>query len=445
MKWPQTEHGGSHSPSRGWFERNVDLLLSRYRYAKIRIGDPPQEIETDLNMLVSDFYVVTTTSRKGSRYDDFFSQSAQKSLDRPYPTCYQHTDLFTLPTISDPLPISFPYCRLSKFSRNTLGPSGSTLGLAPSEHLSQTGSVSLLKQLLEKEVIQHPIFSLMLINGQDGVLSVGGTAASAIEMVVRQTEKALDQLSDKKKGKVDPVKKLEPLVKRGRHGKEVVAKREDWETDWVWTGVQGAEGWWQVLMRGVWVDGSKVLHNQAVVIDVCRTVRSSSQWPHPPEPKINSLQINSPFILAPPLAVKAFYASVSGSRPLPPPFSNFYVFPCLNPPTLHFEFSGTPFPFMQGGRGAEWSGIPGGKFSLGRLEAGSGYCVGAVVETRMGIREERDEVVHDVKRGRSATSRGGLGGNGMRDVWVIGEGFFRGVGGVFDVSLCSVLHSIWVL
>ena len=153
------------------------------------------------------------------------------------------------------------------------------------------------------------------------------------------------------------------------------------------------------------------------------------------ENELIPLQINSPFILAPPLAAKAFYASVSGSRPLPPPFSNFYVFPCLNPPALHFEFSGTPFPFMQGGRGSEWSEIPGGKFSLGRLEAGSGYCVGAVVETRMGIREERDEVVHDGKRGRSVPKRGGLGGNGMRDVWVIGEGFFRGVGGVFDVSL----------
>lgn len=99
---------------------------------------------------------------------------------------------------------------------------------------------------------------------------------------------------------------------------------------------------------------------------------------------------------------------------------------------------------MQGGRGAEWSGIPGGKFSLGRLEAGSGYCVGAVVETRMGIREERDEVVHDEKRGRSAPNRGGLGGNGMRDVWVIGEGFFRGVGGLFDVSppLALLIESV---
>lgn len=262
------ESGRSRPPILERCERLADLWLSCCRYAKVKIGDPPQEIEMDLNMLVSDFYVVTTTSRKGSRYDDFFSQSAQKSLDRPYPTCYQHTDLFTLPAINDPLPLSFPYCRPSKFSRNTLGPSGSSLGLAPSEHLSQTGSISLFKQLLEKEVIQHPIFSLMLINGQDGVLSVGGTAASTIEMVVSQTENALNQLDGTEKGDVGPVEKLAPLVKRSRHGKEVVTKREDWETGWVWTGVQGAEGWWQLLMRGVWVDGSKVLQNQAVVIDV---------------------------------------------------------------------------------------------------------------------------------------------------------------------------------
>lgn len=146
-------------------------------------------------------------------------------------------------------------------------------------------------------------------------------------------------------------------------------------------------------------------------------------------------QINSPFILAPPLAAKAFYASVSGSYPLPPPYSNFYAFPCLNPPSLHFEFSSTKFPFMQGGRGAEWSGIPGGKFSLGRLKPGSGYCVGAVVETRVGVREEKSEILDEGRRGTlSGAHRGNLGANGMRDTWVIGEGFFRGVGGVFDVS-----------
>lgn len=45
------------------------------RYATIRIGEPPQELEMDLNMLTSDFYVIITTSRKGKKYDDLFSQS----------------------------------------------------------------------------------------------------------------------------------------------------------------------------------------------------------------------------------------------------------------------------------------------------------------------------------------------------------------------------------
>lgn len=89
---------------------------------------------------------------------------------------------------------------------------------------------------------------------------------------------------------------------------------------------------------------------------------------------------------------------------------------------------------MQGGRGADWSGIPGGKFSLGRLKAGSGYCVGAVVETRMGMKGENGGGIAGGENGWMGKSRGTLAGNGMRDVWVIGEGFFRGVGAVFDVG-----------
>ena len=98
------------------------------------------------------------------------------------------------------------------------------------------------------------------------------------------------------------------------------------------------------------------------------------------------------------------------------------------------------FPFMQGGRAAQWTGLPGGKFSLGRLKEGSGYCVGAVVETRMGIGDERGEVLDEGRRGtRGGTKPEVMGGNDMRDVWVIGEGFFRGVGGVFDVSTRALL------
>lgn len=58
----------------------------------------------------------------------------------------------------------------------------------------------------------------------------------------------------------------------------------------------------------------------------------------------------------------------------------------------------------------------------------------------MGIREQRDELMGGNQNElHTAVQRGGMGGNGMRDVWVIGEGFFRGVGGVFDVSCPFVL------
>lgn len=101
---------------------------------------------------------------------------------------------------------------------------------------------------------------------------------------------------------------------------------------------------------------------------------------------------------------------------------------------------------MSGGRGLEYSSaiISGGKFSLGRLKHGSGYCVGAIVETRMGLKEEKEGMTDSGKQGlgSAGASVGSLAGNGMRDVWVIGERFFRGVGGVFDVSSTGILLEI---
>ena len=238
-------------------------------YARFSIGNPPQELEVDLNMLISDFYVLTTTSPKGSKYDDFFSQSMVKSLDRPYPICLQPTDVFHLPTINVSLPLSFAYCRPQKFSLRTLSASGSVLGLAPSEHLSQTHTTSLFQQLLEKEAIERPVFSLMLINGQDGVLSLGGTAALAIQMVEAQTKAELDSLGGHEQQEPMPAAEpIPPLVKRSRTKEDIAPRQPDWDDGWTWTDVQGAEGWWQILMRGVWVDSSKVLTNQAVVVDV---------------------------------------------------------------------------------------------------------------------------------------------------------------------------------
>jgi hypothetical protein len=43
---------------------------------------------------------------------------------------------------------------------------------------------------------------------------------------------------------------------------------EDVAKGWKWSDVQGAVGWWQILMHGVWLDGVKVLYNQPIILDV---------------------------------------------------------------------------------------------------------------------------------------------------------------------------------
>ena len=191
------------------------------------------------------------------------------SDQHPFPSCRLPSDLFFLPVLNDSIPLSFAHCRPNKFSSNTLGPSGSTLGLAPSEHLSQLGTVSILKQLLEKGAIKRPVFSLMLINSHEGVLSLGGTAADAVDMVVSQTKDQLDRLGDLEQAKNAPSKEEKiPLVRRSKGNKGVLTREANWEDGWAWSQVQGADGWWQILMQSVWVDGSTVLKNQAVVVDV---------------------------------------------------------------------------------------------------------------------------------------------------------------------------------
>ena len=152
-------------------------------YANLEIGEPCQKVPTDLDLLSADFYMLITTSHTGAKYDDIFSSTFERSDVSPYPYCKLPSDVFHLPTLERSLPLGFAYCRPPKFSSSTLGPSGSKLGLAPFESVSQTHSTSLLSQLLEKQVIERPVFSIMLIDGDHGVLSFGSTAAPAVEMV----------------------------------------------------------------------------------------------------------------------------------------------------------------------------------------------------------------------------------------------------------------------
>ena len=94
---------------------------------------------------------------------------------------------------------------------------------------------------------------------------------------------------------------------------------------------------------------------------------------------------------------------------------------------------------MRGMKSYDQSNGPNGKFSLGKVTDESGYCVGAVVETRMGVGDQSPikkghSRKEDNLRGLGSLESGMLAGNGMRDVWVLGEPVFRGLGVVFDVS-----------
>jgi hypothetical protein len=144
----------------------------------------------------------------------------------------------------------------------------------------------------------------------------------------------------------------------------------------------------------------------------------------------NAPQINTPFILAPPFAARAFYSSISGSRQLPPPYDQFHAYPCFNPPKIHFEFAGWNVEVLKGKRD-KGTFSPGGRFSSGRMAAGSGYCVGIVVESRMG--KEISPGTRRSNTGPGTTTERATRANGLEDVWIVGEPFFRDVQVAFNV------------
>ena len=49
-------------------------------YASVTIGDPPQKLELDLDMLHSDFFTLMTTSGKGQRYNTTNSKTHGKNV-----------------------------------------------------------------------------------------------------------------------------------------------------------------------------------------------------------------------------------------------------------------------------------------------------------------------------------------------------------------------------
>lgn len=234
------------------------------------------------------------------------------------------------------------------------------------------------------------MWSLTLLDGENGVLTFGGAIAKEVEQAKVQAELELQHFGD-------------PKADREWISKQTQAKLEvsmpalmPWESHLKWTNLQGAAGWWTALVSGVWINGAKVLKNQPVLFD-----------------------LQCPFILAPPSATDTFYRSIGGVFRLPSPNDQFFAFPCLNSKSINIalEIAGWNFPILSGRttRGESLHGPTGGSFSLGKMGNGTGYCIGIVVETRLGLSEEGME-------------------SGMQNMWVLGEPFFRGMGVVFDAD-----------
>ncbi|KAI9726699.1 MAG: hypothetical protein M1834_008634 [Cirrosporium novae-zelandiae] len=326
-------------------------------------------------------------------------------------------------------------------------------------------SYGLLKQLVSKGLIKGEVWSIMLIDGETGILSLGGTAEMGVERVMREVEWQLEKAGEAKKGSVGKVdetisiadedsmkglRQVENLNKNvnmtrtgqsdigivaspppGEPQSDSVAQsaatpginarlnikpiternpisniepgqnrnhNSNWQTNgkWHFTPVLGAEGWWQILLQSVQVNAASVLRNIPVILD-----------------------INTPFpVLLPPFHAKTLYASIPGSKRLFLPLNltttnfnpEFYTYPCLNPPIITLQLSS--FASFQMPILSTASDILGGGLSLGRLDLQGGYCVGGVVGVELGFGQE---------------------GAGM-GMGVLGEGAFKGVGAVFDVS-----------
>lgn len=400
-------------------------------------------------MLSPDFYTIVTTSDRGTTYNASASRSHGKygtahesqcvmsknhcthstlcrsgpSIDSVHAICRSPSEEFHLTGtgISGRVRLQFPICTPSKASRQTLDNPGSLMGLSPSGSLARLSSPSFLDQLVDQGVLKHKVWSVALLDTEIGILSLGRTMAREVEETKIRVETELKHFGDEMgtsewvKGQVEEQMKL------------MMPPDSAWDDHFKWTNVQGAAGWWTALMAGVWINGAKVIdlfsppgfpqsleHRTPLFNEENETQVLKNQ------PIL--LDINVPFILAPPVATQRFYESIGGTKRLPAPYDAFFAFPCLNPVNIAFEIGGWNFPTMNGeGTSSDaLYGPAGGRFSLGKLADGTGYCVGSVVESRrMGMHKE-------------------WAGSGLRDVWVLGEPFFRGLGVAFDAELGRV-------
>ena len=172
------------------------------------------------------------------------------------------------------------------------------------------------------------------------------------------------------------------------------------ENEWKWTSLKDqVEGYWQVNIQSISVEGIKVLQGISKVI----------------------LDVSSGMIAGPGEMVEVIWSVVQGARRLwevvdeddnteggwwkerDGEKGEWWVFPCLNEPMIKIEFAGWGFPVE--------------KIGLGRVAEGSGYCVGGIVGWPRGEKEDEERV------------------------WVLGQPYWAGIVGVFDVSFSVLVRN----
>lgn len=338
---------------------------------------------------------------------------AESSNNFAHPLCPILNEAVTLQPFSESsaIRLDIPICQAGRYSLQTLSNSGAIFGLSPlgqSNPLSRLSSPSLLTQLLEQNLIEHNMFSLTLLDAESGVLSLSGSIAPDIEETKIRAEKELAYVGNPNR------EKIEDEIRGAMSFAIPPGSTHEHHFKWTDVGSGAVAGWHMTLVTGIWINGVKVLKNQPVLFDV-----------------------NCPFILAPPGAAQAVYEAIPGARTLASllddaqasdeEVTDFYAVPCLNEVDIAFEIAGWQFPFGKSGlREDAVHGPFGGRFSLGQVSVGgdstdpeqrvrSGYCVGIIVRSLMGARK-------------------GASRSAMRDVWVLGEPFFRDLGVAFDMG-----------
>ena len=402
------------------------------RYFDLLVGNPMQTVEVEIDLLSPDTQILITTSGKGSKFDIFNSSSLSMSLkllpesayhltnvvntgEYVHPLCqkvFDEVQLFHSSDLINSHPsLSLTLCTAPRYSTFTRLPSGATFGLSVQSdlHQGQDGMLrisrpaSLLQVLHDAGGIHRKIASITLLDATSGVLTLGGTIAQDIEIARVRSEVELDVLGQRVTIAPDQIAaQIDSAVQQ-----RILSFPQNLDDQFKWlpssTSAKSTSGtfsgWWTPLMSGLWINGNKALRNQPTLLD-----------------------LQCPFILAPPVAAQAFYASIGGARKLEPKHAEaedkharFWLIPCSNPASIAFEISGWMFPALRDEtRDDAIHGPVGGPQSLGLWKEGTGYCVGVVVESRM---QGKDWI-----------------GTGLQHSWVLGEQFFKGMGVVFDMK-----------